>query len=223
LETVPIGVEAIEMSVGTISGENSVVLHNATWQTYINLRDSDENYRVRMTYDQGDLEIMSPSNPHERLAYLIGRFIDIWTLEKRIPIQSGRSTTFRRKDLRRGLEPDNCYYIEHEADVRSREEIDLTIDPPPDLAIEVDVTSKSIDRLPIYAALGVPEIWRWCAEKLHVLRLNSKEQYTEVAASQALRGFPVTRMVELIKLRTSSNETTLLRRFQTWCKRRKKA
>jgi Uma2 family endonuclease len=210
------------MSVGTITGENGVVLHNATWQTYINLRDADENYRIRMTYDRGDLEIMSPSNPHERLAYLIGRFIDIWTLEKRIPIQSGGSTTFRRKDLRRGLEPDNCYYIENEAVVRSRDDVDLAIDPPPDLAIEVDVTSKSIARLPIYAALGVPEVWRWHLEKLQVLRLSSKEQYTEVAASRALRAFPCEQMVELLKLRTSINETALLRRFQRSCQRRRK-
>jgi Uma2 family endonuclease len=215
-------VEAIEMSVGTVWSESRVVLGNAPWETYTSLRDASENDGLRMTYDRGDLQITSPSNPRERLAYLIGRFIDIWTLEKRIPIQSGGSTTFRRKDLRRGLEPDNCYYIEHEADVRSREEIDLTIDPPPDLAIEVDVTSKSIDRLPNYAALGFPEIWRWCAEKLYVLRLNSKEQYTEVGASQALRGFPCQQMVELLKLRASTNETALIRRFQRSCQRRKK-
>ncbi len=210
------------MNVGAITRENGVVLHNATWQTYTNLRDSNENYRVRMTYDRGDLEIMSPSNPHERLAYLIGRFIDVWTLEKRIPILSGRSTTFRRKDLRRGLEPDNCYYIEHEAVVRNRDDVDLAIDPPPDTALEVDVTSKSIDRLPIYAALGVPEVWRWHLGKLHVLRLSSKKQYTEVTASRALRGFPCEQMVELLKLRTSINETALLRRFQRSCQRRRK-
>jgi Uma2 family endonuclease len=210
------------MSVGVLERENSVLLRNTSWQTYVDLRDAEENYRVRMTYDRGDLEIMSPSNPHERLAYLIGRFIDIWTLEKRIPIQSARSTTFRRKDLRRGLEPDNCYYIAHEADVRKREDVDLTIDPPPDLAIEVDVTSKSIDRLSIYAALGVPEIWRWCAEELHILRLNSKKQYTEVAASQELRGFRCEQMVELLKLRASTNETMLVRRFQRSCQRRKR-
>jgi Uma2 family endonuclease len=215
-------VEAISMSVGILDRENSVLLRDTSWRTYVSLRDADENARVRMTYDRGDLEILSPSKPHERLGHLIGRFIDIWTLEKRILIQGCRTTTFRRKDLRRGLEPDNCYYVQHEAVVRNREEIDLTIDPPPDLAIEIDVTSKSIDRLPIYAALGVPEVWRWDAELLYVLRLNANGDYVEIDASQTLRGFPIGRMMELLRLRTSSNETTLLRRFQRWCQRRKK-
>jgi Uma2 family endonuclease len=210
------------MSVGILDRENSVLLRDTSWQTYVNLRDADENYRIRMTYDRGDLEIMSPSKPHERLGYLIGRFIDLWTLERRIPVQSCRTTTFRRKDLRRGLEPDNCYYIEHEAVVRDREHVDLTIDPPPDLVVEVDITSRSIDRLPIYAALGVPEVWQWREETLHIWRLNSKKQYSEVESSRALRGFPFARMIDFLKLRTSFDETTLLRKFQRLCQRRRK-
>ncbi len=210
------------MSVSVLIRESTIVLHNTRWQTYLELRDSNENSHVRMTFDRGDLELMSPSKPRERLGYLIGRFIDIWTLEKRIPVQSCRSTTFRRKDLQRGLEPDNCYYIEHESVVRSREDVDLTIDPPPDLVVEVDVTSKSIDRLPIYAALGVPEVWRWHEDALQVLRLESKDVYVEVGGSQSLPGFPCARMVELINQRTVTDETALMFEFQSWCQLQRK-
>ncbi len=120
------------------------------------------------------------------------------------------------------MEPDNCYYIENEAVVRDRDEADLAIDPPPDLVVEVDVTSKSIARLPIYAALAVPEVWQWRNENLHILRLKSKNQYGKVRASQALPGFPCARMVGLIKLRKSLDETTLIRRFQILCQRKKR-
>src|SRR6516225_1845301 len=209
------------MSTGSAAPESRVLLRKATWEQYVSLRDARENSRMRMTYDRGELEIMSPSKPHERLGYLIGRFIDIWTLDRRIPIQSCRSTTFRRMDLRRGVEPDNCYYIENEAVVRDREDADLAIDPPPDLVVEVDVTSKSIARLPIYAALGVPEVWQWRDETMHVLRLKSRK-YVKVRASQALPGCPCARMVALIKLHVSLDETTLIRRFQILCQRKKR-
>ena len=117
----------------------------------------------------------------------------------------------------RGLEPDNCYYIEHESAVRDRDEVDLAIDPPPDLAVEVDVTARSIDRMPIYAALGVSELWRWHEDKLHMLRLDSDGQYIEESASRALPGFPCERLTELIKRRTAADETTLIREFRAAC------
>src|SRR5260370_377378 len=117
--------------------------------------------------------------------------------------------TFRREDLDRGLEPDNCYYIQHETAVRERDEIDLTIDPPPDLAVEVDITASSIDRLSIYMALGVPEIWRWHDDALYVLVLAAGGKYLQIATSQALPGFPCESMADLIRRRASVDEMTL--------------
>lgn len=205
------------MSTGTTTSETRTLLRNVTWQQYVELRDGDEYRHRRMTYDRGSLELMSPTKLHERVGYLIGRCIDVWTEERRIAVQSCRSTTFRRKDLLRGLEPDNCYYIEHEPAVRNRDEVDLSIDPPPDLAVEVDVTVRSIDRLAIYAALGVSELWRWHEDTLHILRLNANGQFSEVSASQALPGFLCERLVELVKRRTSTDETTLIREFRAAC------
>ena len=206
------------MNAPTTAHVCSTQLREATWEQYVELRDSDELRNTRMTFDRGSLELMSPSKLHERAACLIGRCIDVWTEERRIEIQSCRSTTFRRYDLLRGLEADNCYYIEHEPAVRDRDEVDLAIDPPPDLAIEVDVTSRSIDRMPIYAALGVPELWRWYDDRLLVLRLDAAGQYVEAPVSQALPGFPCDKLTELIKRRTTAGETSLIREFRTACR-----
>jgi Uma2 family endonuclease len=205
------------MSAGTTTHESRKLLRGVSWQDYVALRDNDEYRNTRMTFDRGSLELMSPTKLHERVGYLIGRCIDVWTEERRIAVQSCRSTTFRRNDLLRGLEPDNCYYIEHEPAVRDRDDLDLSIDPPPDLAIEVDVTAQSIDRMAIYAALGVTELWRWHDDALNILRLNAKREYSEVSASQALTGFPCERLVELVKRRTSTDETTLIREFRAAC------
>ena len=204
------------MSAGSTQ-ESRGMLRRATWQQYVELRDGDEYRNTRMTFDRGNLELMSPTKLHERVGYLIGRCIDIWTEERRIAVQSCRSTTFRRKDLLRGLEPDNCYYIEHEPVVRNRDDVDLSIDPPPDLAIEVDVTARSIDRMTIYGALGIGELWRWHEDVLYVLRLNAEGEYSEVSASQALPGFPCQRLVELVKRRTETDDTTLIREFRAAC------
>ncbi len=206
------------MSVGNPTGESGVLMRNTSWQRYVEMRDSAENRGVRMTFDCGELELMSPTRLHERLNFLIGHCIIAWVEERRIPFQGCGATTFRREDLQRGLEPDNCYYIENEALVRDRDEIDLAIDPPPDLVVEVNVTSSSINRIPIYAAMGVPEVWRWHDDALQVLVLSSANEYTEASASRSLAGFPLERMVELLKRRNSTDGLTLVREFRESCR-----
>jgi Uma2 family endonuclease len=210
------------MSTGAIASESRVLLRKASWQQYISLRDLDENRHTRMTYDRGSLELMSPTGLHERLRILIGHCLLVWFESMRIPIQSRGSMTFRREDLERGLEPDNCYYIEHESAVRNRRELDLTIDPPPDLVVEVDITSSSINRMSIYAALGVPEIWRWHDDELQIFRLGADGKYSTVPYSQALPGFPSERMVELIKRQTFVDDIEFIREFRRCCQARKK-
>lgn len=146
----------------------SARLSNVSWDAFAGLRNQLEHRRLRMTYDRGLLEIASPSLRRERVAYLLGRLIDVWTEERGLEVQGCRTTTLERKDLERSLEPDNCYYLEHEFQVRGRDELDLAIDPPPDLAVEVDASTSSLDRLPVYEAIGVPEVWRWRQERIEV-------------------------------------------------------
>jgi len=191
----------------------SVRLSNVSWDVYAGLRNQLEHRRLRMTYDRRLLEIASPSLRRERVAYLLGRLIDAWTEERGLEIQGCRTTTLERKDLQQSLEPDNCYYIQHELQVRGRDELDLSIDPPPDLAVEGDASSSSLDRLPIYAAIGVPEVWRWRQEQIEVYRFAG-DGYQPSDASQTLVGFPIAAAAELLRERRASDDNALVRKFR---------
>lgn len=188
-------------------------LRGVSWETYQALRGADENYNLRMTYDHGALEIVSPSRQHEHVSYLIGRMIDQWSLRHKIEIGAGRNTTFSRQDLKRGLEPDNCYWITHEKVMRDKDDVDLLVDPPPDLVLEVDVTSSSIPKLPIYAALGVPEVWRWQYEAIEPLRLDSHGKYQMKKGSIELKKFPLSLAASLIVQRVGRSDTEVIREF----------
>jgi Uma2 family endonuclease len=146
---------------------DAAVLHDIDWSTYSRLlRAFDGRRHFRLTYDRGTLEIMSPLWEHERPAYILGRFIDVITDELHLPCEPGRTVTLRRRRKCRGLEPDNCYWIVSAERLAGKTRLDLRVDPPPDLAIEMDVTHSSLDRMSIYAALGVPEVWRLTSEGL---------------------------------------------------------
>jgi Uma2 family endonuclease len=129
-----------------------VTLQGITWQTYQSLvQDLESQPAKRLTYDNGMLEIFMPLPPHETYKRLLGRLVEIVTEELDLEIRSLSASTWSRKDLLKGVEADECYYIQNEAAVRGKMEIDLSMDPPPDLAIEIDISSPSLPRLPIYA------------------------------------------------------------------------
>ena len=142
------------MSIGSSQSETRVVLSGISWSTFESVLAETQNHGTRFTYDRGYLEMMSPSREHERAKRFIGRMIEAATEELGIPISSASSTTLKAEWDERGLEADESYYIANEARVRGRDEIDLRVDPPPDLAIEVDISSSSLDQLGIYADLG---------------------------------------------------------------------
>jgi Uma2 family endonuclease len=202
------------------ASEVGLVLRKVPWQTYRQLREEPENGRLRMTYDRGMLEIMSPGRIHEQIAEMISWLILTWAQEKSIPLSPGGSLTVSRHDLERGCEPDRCFFIQHEAQVREREEYSIDDDdPPPDLVIEVDVTSPSAPRMPIYAALGVPEIWRWRGETLEVFVLSADGEYIAQDSSQALKGFPLAEAARILQLRRQAQATALIERFREFVKR----
>lgn len=140
----------------------SAVLCDIDWYTYTRLLCAFEHRRgFRLTYDRGILEIARPLWEREALSELFGLFIGVLVEERNLSLRLGGSTTLRRRRKRRGLEPDNCYWIASAPLLQGKRHLNLRVDPPPDLAVEVDVTSSSLDRISIYAALGVPEIWRF--------------------------------------------------------------
>ncbi len=136
-----------------------------------------------------------------------------------LPVKAGRSTTFRKRRKRRGLEPDNSYWIANEAHVRGKDEIDLRVDPPPDLAIEVDVTHSSLDRMGIYAKLGVAEVWRLADGQLTFHLLQAKGAYT-TGPSRAFPGLNASDLLPFLDLRKQTDETSLVRQFRAWVRQR---
>jgi Uma2 family endonuclease len=198
------------------AGSVPAVLHNIDWGTYTRLlRALEGRRRFRLTYDRGTLEIMSPLWEHENPAYVLGRFVDLLTEELRLPCRAGGSVTLRRKRKSRGLEADNCYWIANAARLQGKGQLDLRVDPPPDLAIEVDVTHSSLDRMSIYAALGVPEVWRLSGAGLYFhgleagtykVRTNSLT-FPRLAAAD-LAGF----LAQLGRV----DETALAVQFRSW-------
>lgn len=185
------------MGTVAISPEQRVVLRSVSWDTYEHiLADRLDSSAPRFTYDRGVLEILSPSSEHERYNRTIALLIEVIAEESNINVENLGSTTFKRKDLKRGFEPDSCFYIQNAERIRGKSKIDLKIDPPPDLVIEIDITSFSIDKLPIYAKIGVPEVWRYDGKQLFILKLEGRH-YTEQSESVA---FPFLKSGLIFKL-----------------------
>lgn len=188
-------------------------LDQVSWQTYCDLRNAHENRHIRMTFDQGRLYLMSPSRLHERISELIGQLVIAWTDVHNLPRLSGGSTTMKAQLLNRGLEPDKCYYLQNEAAVRHSDRYDAQTDPPPDLAIEVEVTSLSTVRMPIYAELAVPEVWRWIDDQIEVYRLVGAK-YQPAKQSACLPGFPFDKAIACLNERFDRDETSLIAAFR---------
>ncbi len=191
------------------------VVRQSSWQTYQTVLKAFEDSPVRVTFDRGALELMSPSGPHERLKKLLDRLISAAAEELEIPLRSQGSTTFSREELNRGLEPDECYYIEHEPDVRDRDDVGSD-DPPPDLAVEVEVSRTALDRMGIYADLGVPEVWRLSGTDLVMLRLDESGNYQEVDRSEIFPQIPRSVFTELLDRRFETTELKLVGDFRRW-------
>ncbi|PSB54943.1 Uma2 family endonuclease [Chroococcidiopsis cubana CCALA 043] len=162
--------------------EQRLTLSDVSWDTYEKLLEAFGEHRAaRLTYDLGVLEFMVPLEEHENKSDLIGVFIRTLVEESGWNIKSLASTTLKREDLKKGAEPDKCYYIQNEMLVRGRT-IDLNRDPPPDLVVEVDITHTDIDKNALYAQLGIPEFWRYDGAVLRIYQLATGE-YQEVSAS----------------------------------------
>ena len=194
------------------------VFEDVSWSFYESVLKQVGDGPVRVAYDEGRLEIMSPLPEHERPKRAIGRLFEQLTLELGIPVASYGSTTFRRKDRRQGVEPDECYYVRNEPRMRRRKRLNLKRDPPPDLVVEIDITSPSIPREPIYANLGVPEIWRSDGEQIECLHLIDG-RYVARKQSLALPFIEPSQLQRFVDQMTLRGETAALRAFVTWVRK----
>jgi Uma2 family endonuclease len=170
-----------------------------SWETYEHLLTDLANCSVpHVTFDQGVLEIMSPTSDHEEYNRLLASLVEVVAEEVGVNFRNLGSTTFKRPDLQKGFEPDSCFYIQSAPRIRGKRQIELPQDPPPDLLIEIDVTSSSINRFALFAEAGVPEVWRHDGSRVQIFALVGKE-YVEVEKSIAfslLTNEVITRFVE---------------------------
>lgn len=196
--------------------EQRTVLHNVSWETFeALLKDTGEDRGSRFAYDCGTLEIMTPLFEHENPKIQFDRFILFLAVELNLEIISAGSTTLKRKLAKRGIEPDACYYIQNESAIRGKETLDLETDPPPDLALEIDITSSSVNKFNIYSALGITELWRYDGQDLKFYQLV-EEQYIECQFSIAFPIVSVQDMSRFIQQSKSMGEIPLLKSFRTW-------
>jgi Uma2 family endonuclease len=197
-----------------------VLLGGVSWATYeCLLADFGDSHAARVAYDQGMLEIVSPSYIHEQRNSLIAMLVSVVATEMDIDFENAGSTTFKRADVGRGFEPDSCFYLQHVAAIRGKRTIDLATDPPPDLVVEIDITHPSLDKMPIYATLGVPEVWRATEERVVVYQ-RMRDGYAVVDQSTVLPGLAAAELQDWLAVSEQTSRAAWMKQIQSWARDR---
>jgi Uma2 family endonuclease len=182
----------------------------------VTIGDALPDRPIRLTYDRGSLEFMTTSHVHEVLKKRLGRLVETLAEEFGLAVAPGGNTTFRREDVERGLEPDDCFWIAHERQMRARREWDPTRDPPPDLVLEIEISRSLLNRMGILAALGVPEVWRFDGERLRVNLLQPDGTYREAEHSPTFPTVPVDEIVRFAQPDETVDYLSMIRSFREW-------
>jgi len=202
------------------------LLTNVSWEGYEKLLDEIGDHAVRMVYDNGNLEFESPTELHERLTELVGALAQTALEVADIDFEPLGSTTWRRRPRAKGLEADKCYYIQSLPLIQDQAEIDLTRDPPPDLGIETEITSPLLDKVAVYAGLGVPELW--CVSEtgnVQIQLLSSTRKYEPVEYSVAipfLNDEVLSRFTKLLRPIGTMPHSRVVKQFRQWLEKQPK-
>lgn len=196
-----------------------VILSGVSWETYERLlTEHNEDNGTHFFFNNGVLEIMVLSYEHEHLRETFILFINTVTEEWKVEIEGAGSTTFQREDVQKGFEPDASYYIRDPERIRGKKRLDLRKDPPPDLVIEIDITSPSLDKLPIYAAVGVLEVWRYDGTDLLFYRLRGRK-FVRTKESSLLPGLTSKEVLHLVEERRNLTRLEWLRQVRQWAQK----
>jgi Uma2 family endonuclease len=203
-------------TIETLPASSTLLLHEVSWAEYEDLLALlPDHPRFRLSYDQGTLEIMTLSPRHERLKSLFAHLLAVLTEELNLNLVGLGSTTFRLAEAVRGLEPDDCYYIQQAERMVGQDTIDLATDPPPDLVVEVDISHPSLDKFPIYVSLRVPEVWRHNGDTLQFFRLVG-ERYTQTPASGLFPLLPAEILAGFVQQGREHGIIPMIRAFRDW-------
>jgi len=206
------------MAAMTNGSEQKVILEGVSWNTYERLlSDYRDRPGTRFAYDQGTLEIMVVSFGHEDLNRTMAMLVELIAAEMETDCVCAGSTTFLRKDLAKGFEPDSCFYTREPEQIRGKKKIDLRKDPPPDLIIEVDITSPSLNKLPIYSGLGIAEVWRYTKSRLRILE-RTPSGYVETPVSSLLPGVSSSALNQLVERRAILKHNVWVREVREWAR-----
>lgn len=199
--------------IETLEGQ-STILHDIDWQQFESILDDlGEKRRTRIAYLDGVLEIVMPLPEHEKIKVLIADFVKALLDAMELDFEGYGSTTFKAKAKRAGLEPDDCFYIQNNVAMRGIRKLDMAIDPPPDLAIEVDVTSKT--KFDVYRVLGVPELWLY--DKTLKIYILSDGEYLESELSPTFGDIPIRNIIpQFLELSLSEGRSAAMRAFRAW-------
>ncbi|HKV38012.1 MAG TPA: Uma2 family endonuclease [Blastocatellia bacterium] len=195
-----------------------LTLRDVAWSQYERLLEQlgDESHR-RISYSDGRLEITSPSNKHEKLKNLINSLVDTTCYELGVDWLSLGSATLKKQPSGRGVEADDCFYFAKAASMIRQDTLDLASDPPPDIVVEIDLTSESTWKLEIYASFGVPEVWHYLEDHLEILELAG-HQYKLAAASRFLPVLTAERIIQFVAECESAGHLQSQRKLHAWLK-----
>jgi len=203
-------------TLASVSPEQRFLLDEVTWGEYEAMLRVVGDRPIRVTYDRGSLELMSPSVLHEEFGHLFGLAIQALAEELGFPCRGLKSATWRREIVGRGIEADECFYLANLDRVLGMRALDLDRDPPPDLAIEIEISRSILDRLGVYAALGIPEVWTFDGEAIRVRELQRDATYAERERSPALPFMPLEVLATFIREGEGGDHSAWGRRFRAW-------
>ncbi|MEW6211042.1 MAG: Uma2 family endonuclease [Acidobacteriota bacterium] len=199
--------------------DSALTLRNVSWEDYEGLLEGvGEAAGLRISYERGTLQIMTLSPEHESYTKIIERLVDLLSIRLRIKILFFGSATMKRERNERGSEPDACFYVQNADRIGKNQQIDFSKDPPPDIVVEVDVHHDSQDKFSIYAALGVPEIWRYDERALTIHHLK-EGQYIEAESSLALPMLDARVLTDFLNRSQREDQYEILLAFENWLQR----
>src|SRR6266446_3389038 len=214
--------EATVEMIGRMSADSVLVQHGISWNDYEELLDAvGEASSLRICYDEGTLQVMTLSQRHEKYSTLIERMVDRLSSFLRVRVLFYGSATMKKRQKQKGVEPDACFYVQNAPLVGTKDEIDFNTDPPPDVVVEIDLHHDSISKFPIYAALGVPEFWRFDGNVMTIYHLR-QGQYQPSEASESLPLLTGAVLTEFLARTSKEDQYDILSAFEEWLKRQER-
>ncbi len=210
--------EAIVEMIGRMPADSVLIQHGVSWNDYEELlRAVGDAPGQHISFDDGTLQIMTLSFKHEKYVRLIERIVDRLSARLRVKVLAYGSATMKKEREQKGAEPDACFYVQSADLVGKKDEIDLNVDPPPDIVVEIDLHHESLSKSPIYAGLGVPEFWRYDGDSLIIYHLRD-ELYVASDASTSLPLLNGAVLTEFLARIPKEDQYEILLAFEEWLK-----